>query len=75
MSNTLVLAERNAAQAAELAHAFQMREKVEGPRLTGRQRWDNRCPDARRFGAGHRFPCLRIDQLEEDGAHVRSQVQ
>src|ERR1700722_3176169 len=66
---------RHAAQAAVIAYAIEVGEKIERPRLRSRQRAESSGPQARRIRPTRRFAALDLHEIESDGLDVRPEIE
>lgn len=60
---------------AELAQAVEMAEEVERPNFGAGNRGNNTAPDLSGFSSARRLLILALDQIQTDGANIRSKVE
>ena len=62
-------------QAAVIAHAIEVRKKVERPRFSPGQRAESGSPEPRRIRPARRFAALDLHEVESDRLDVRPEIE
>src|SRR5690348_5597389 len=66
---------RHAAQAAVIADAIEVGEKIKGPRFRARERPKRRGPQARRIRATRRLAAFNLHEVEAHRLDIRPEVE